>query len=161
MLFASKTKIYILTCAHALLFHKQSLSSFFFGILYQTTKTRIHFPHMKKEETHYKKAIRTDDLYRHIGCKRGASFNKVKDGIKHTLLKIHPDKHASAGEAEKKKLHQLMCCVNETKEILGDRLRRHVYNLLLRKGVLPPHGGLNTDFATINKAIDDVISTAK
>lgn len=73
------------------------------------------------------------------------------------VLKTHPDKHPAADERTKTYLSRCIDCTLEIRKILCDPVRRKLYNYLYRKGELPRHGGLRTDFKTINKQIDDIM----
>lgn len=95
-----------------------------------------------------------ETLYKYLGVKRGASLTTCKNAAKETLKKIHTDKHPHLPSEMLENLTKLTCIINETRNILCCKQRRFCYNILLRHGVLPPHGGESTDFRLLNDAID-------
>ena len=100
-------------------------------------------------------------LYETIGCQKGASIATAKKAIKHMILRTHPDKHPDvADEQTKEYLNRCVDCVLEIRKILCDPVRRRLYNYLLRKGELPRHGGLRTDFKALNQKMNEVIEDA-
>lgn len=96
-------------------------------------------------------------LYGHFGCQKGASLREVKQKATETILRVHPDKRPNVSEKTRKKYNIIFHCANETRKILCDRLRRSVYNELLRKKMLPEHGGIRTNFDKLNEIIDEWI----
>lgn len=106
----------------------------------------------------YKIEMVAKHLYAHFGCEKGECLKVVKKKAMDTILKVHPDKHPNASDRNKK----LLCCLfdvaKRTRNILCDRLKRSVYNELLRMKALPRHGGIKTNFNEIDAAIDSYIA---
>jgi DnaJ-class molecular chaperone len=96
----------------------------------------------------------TKNLYDHFGCKKGECLNEVKKRAHETILRVHPDKRQGLSKEATEAYNKIFACANETRKILCNRLRRSVYNHLLRIRALPDHGGVDTNFDKINDAID-------
>jgi len=93
-------------------------------------------------------------MYDTIKCKPSAPKADLRRAVHRLLLHIHPDKNAGASPAETANLNCRVTCVTTIRDILLNDDRRSSYNRLLRAGVLPPHGGVDTDFVQLLGMID-------
>jgi curved DNA-binding protein CbpA len=93
-------------------------------------------------------------LYDTIRCKPSTPKADLRRAVHRLLLHIHPDKNTGAPPAETAKLNCRVNCVTTIRDILLNDDRRSSYNRLLRAGVLPPHGDVDTDFEQLLGMID-------
>jgi curved DNA-binding protein CbpA len=93
-------------------------------------------------------------MYDTIRCKPSTPKADLRRAVHRLLLHIHPDKNAGAPPSETAKLNCRVNCVTTIRDILLNDDRRSSYNRLLRAGVLPPHGDVDTDFVQLLVMID-------
>ncbi|KAF9054452.1 DnaJ domain-containing protein [Panaeolus papilionaceus] len=78
--------------------------------------------------------FRNRNLYHVLGIERTASSDDVKRAYRKRALETHPDKlDPSANDQQKEAAEQLFHAVHEAFEVLGDPIKRHMYDKQLTK----------------------------
>jgi len=72
------------------------------------------------------------DHYKVLEVRRDASAEEIQRSYRNLALRYHPDRNAAPDAAAR------MTAINEAWAVLGDTARRHEYDLLLTRPVLPP-----------------------
>lgn len=85
------------------------------------------------------------DYYKILGLDRASnpSDDDIRKAYRKAALKWHPDRHATATEAEAKKAESMFKDVNEANDVLSDPNKRRLYDA----GRYDPNGGGDADFA--------------
>ena len=93
------------------------------------------------------------DYYEVLGVEKGASENDIKKAYRKAAMKYHPDKLATATEAEKKEAEEKFKEINEAYQILSDSQKRQQYDQFghaaFEQGAGGFSGGSYGDFADI------------
>ena len=97
------------------------------------------------------------NLYENLDCKLGARIPQIRSAYRRALAKVHPDHPTFLGvklsKQEQAFLKRVRNCITKTYDILTDEHKRKAYNELYRRKALKPHGGIKTNFAAIERAI--------
>jgi len=74
------------------------------------------------------KQSKRKDYYKILGVERGANDDEIKRAYKKRALATHPDRHASASEAEKKEQENKFKELGEAYDVLSDTKKRTRYD---------------------------------
>lgn len=74
------------------------------------------------------KQSKRKDYYKILGVERGANDDEIKKAYKKRALATHPDRHASASEAEKKEQENKFKELGEAYDVLSDTKKRSRYD---------------------------------
>lgn len=92
------------------------------------------------------------NYYEILGVDKNATEKDIKKAFKKLSLKWHPDKWATASDAEKKEAEERFKDINEAHSILSDKEKRQNYDNFGDPNGRPSWGGMNFDdiFSSFN-----------
>jgi DnaJ-class molecular chaperone len=93
---------------------------------------------------------KAENFYDTIGVPTDARDADITSAGRKMRFRTHPDKNGNHPLVQK-----MYRCVDVALDILLDKQRRRVYDDLLRRGALPRHGGVHTDFDAIQRIMEN------
>lgn len=78
--------------------------------------------------------LNSDDYYKMLGVPHGASDNDIKKAFRKLAMKWHPDKHATASDADKAMVEAMFKRITEANDVLSDSAKRKAYDHFGKEG---------------------------
>ena len=104
---------------------------------YNSNENRYEADHGRKEQNRQRRrqkprarnpTSKRKTYYEILGIARSATLQQIKTARNEMAMKYHPDKNASANEAQKLANENAMKEINEAFDVLSDESRRFMYD---------------------------------